>query len=498
MAFPPTDSCDIHALDGFYRNCHHLFENLVHWIPAFYSDWSLVHHCTTLVWHRILSDEKWPLIHPRVLPTQETRDAVTKAAGLDLAHWDPPTMGEALQDAVRGILETLPENSQATPRQVLIDRLSFVTPAILLFPQETNDTTPYNLHPMQAFSDLCCYTAKRLLRHETILALSNAAFRQQLEKLASLVPKKHMEYLPPNILQDDDYLSEPTPEWFDQIEEGALELTAEQDRGEYRFLDPAISISRAVVALSKAFGASPPFPVLHNCLQSYYAKKDPRYMPKSHIRIYRVGVGGAFTLYDPEVPSRSTSHGTPAYLPHTDAAASNFPPAKPPASEAPVAPAAPRPTAGPTQTPARPEAATPKLPGSASPPPSAAPPAKTSFGALTRFLNELRQRRTGTSESPTPQPPAAPAVKPPASPPQPGSGKPQQPQTGASRPPTPASTAPQPPSTPPAKVNGHGKMAPEVAPKKDKRAKDGRIHVRRTLIWPEDNLPGFPDDDSRK
>ena len=122
------------CLDKFYRTCHTLFGRLIKWVPEFYSDWGLVHFCTTQVWEKDVFRPHSPLFYPNIVPTQETQDAVAKAACLELSHWDCPTMGETVETALRGILETLPGNSQATSRETLIKRLSFVKTRILVFP----------------------------------------------------------------------------------------------------------------------------------------------------------------------------------------------------------------------------------------------------------------------------------------------------------------------------------------------------------------------------
>ena len=325
-------------LENFYRTCHKLFGSLIHWVPEFYSDWSLVHCCTTQVWERFAIAQERPLVYPNTSPSPDTLEYVFQAARLDLAHWARFTMGQTVQNAVRGILETLPENSWDTPRNTLIDRLSFVSQRILIFPQENmpNDRDNY-LHPIQAFSDLCGYAAKRLLRHKAILAFPMPIFRQQLDKIASLVPETHNWYLPPDILQEEEYLSEPIPEWFDDIQAGALALAYEEERGNSFVLDTALTISKAIVALSKALGASPPFPVLRNYLQHYYAKQNPAYEPYCNVKFFRVTVAFSWTSYDPEIPVKASSTSRPPPL----AAPRSSPPPTSPAKVAGEAPSQP-------------------------------------------------------------------------------------------------------------------------------------------------------------
>lgn len=270
---PTTQNTDSSRdkLARFYAAYFKLVMDLAEWVPEFYSDLSLVLYCATYVYLRGSGNER-RFCYPNIVPSLKTEEAVYLAAALDIHHWNAASMGEPVDRAVRGILDTMPESAWNTPRDNLIQRLSFVTPKILPFPQELRHDERDFSKSLCAVADLCIYLAKRLLRHHVVRSAPSPSFLAQLTKLSQCEEHRPLDCLIESFSGHPHPTGLASPQ-FDAVEYAALELTAEQDRGVSPSRYRAQTLATAVNVLSDMLAASPPFPNLLEGFTQHYSQE---------------------------------------------------------------------------------------------------------------------------------------------------------------------------------------------------------------------------------
>jgi hypothetical protein len=185
------------------------------------------------------------------------------------------------------ILRTFTRDLEYVSREDILARLSLAEPKVLLFPYDYRIVdTPRDFlsawPPRTAYRDLCHRLAAMLAEHEAIIAVPYPKIKEQLKILVDYAPppRDPSPHVPQHLAprqSPPDFNSR----WFEPIQAGAIELTAQRMPNDVPAPDAAEVVNRAIFALSKQLAADPPFPDLLQHLSEYYAAKRAAANPPS-------------------------------------------------------------------------------------------------------------------------------------------------------------------------------------------------------------------------
>lgn len=246
----------------FCMNCCTFLDNLIQWEPAFYSDWTLVQHCTS----RIHFDhEHNHLTCPDIAPTPEIQQLIETAAHLNLQHDKDDQARTTITEAVRAIVSLTPGSPMLQQRHQYLDVkvYPFAIPVVKL------DRNYYAANPIFAFGDLCVALARELLQDGALLAVAPSVFCRQLEKLANYSPGPSPPLSLPTILSESSILPRPSEYYYEKIQHELVYFHIYPIR-EWPLITFTIRI------LAHVLQPSPPFPNLFDKLERYYRRKIPK------------------------------------------------------------------------------------------------------------------------------------------------------------------------------------------------------------------------------